>query len=199
MGKILITGPGRSGTTFVVQMLTRLGFDTGFRLDDEHYHPNLRAGCEWMIDVDLERDNAEHIAEVMKAGPRVLKSPEWGLILKGLLTLGLIEVDHVVIPLRDIDIAAKSRVDAGLLWWIDKRLEGDELVQDQASIMALALGRAIEACMLFSVPCTMMLFPHLVKNEAYCYRKLSALGDIDRGEHTRIFNELANPEQIKWK
>ena len=81
MGKILITGPGRSGTTFIVQMLTRLGFDTGFKPGEEHYHPNLRAGCEWTIDVDLEKDSAEKISEVMKAGPRVLKSPEWGMIL----------------------------------------------------------------------------------------------------------------------
>jgi hypothetical protein len=199
MGKILITGPGRSGTTFIVQMLTRLGFDTGFRPGEESYAESIRAGCEWTVDVDLERDSAQHIAEVMKTGPRVLKSPEWGMILKGLLTLGLIEVDHVVIPIRDIDVAAKSRIDAGLHWWVDKSLSGDALIEDQASIMALALGRAIEACMLFSVPCTVMLFPHLVKNEAYCYRKLSALGKIDRGEHTKVFNELANPEQIKWK
>ncbi len=197
MGKILITGPGRSGTSFIMQLLTRLGFDTGFKPGHENYHESLRAGCEWTIDVDLERDSAEHIAEQMRSGPRVLKSPEWGMILKGLLTLGLIEVDHVVIPVRDIDIAAKSRIDAGLHWWIDKTLTGDELVNDQAAIMALALGRAIEACLLFSVPCTVMLFPQLVMNEAYCYGKLSALGRIDRGEHTRVFTELANPEQIK--
>jgi hypothetical protein len=184
VGKILITGPGRSGTTFIVQLLTRLGFDTGFRPDDDTYKDDIRAGCEFIVGVDLECDSEERIRKQLREAPRVLKSPEWGLVLKGLLTLNLMEVDHVVLPVRDLDVAAKSRLDAGLDWLVDPTLKGEERQQEQVMVHAMALGRAVEAC--------------LVMNEAYCYGKLSALGRIDRGEFTRVFLELARPGQIKW-
>jgi hypothetical protein len=37
---ILISGTGRAGTTFLVQLFTALGFDTGFDLNRDNPHPN---------------------------------------------------------------------------------------------------------------------------------------------------------------
>ena len=199
MGKIIVTGPGRSGTTFIVQMLTRLGYDTGFEPGSEFYREEFRAGCEWNVPMDFDSDTPGDIRRAIDNAPRVLKSPQWSFVLKGLIAMGSLEVDHVIIPIRDIDVAATSRIDAGLDWLVDPNLVGDERIRDQASIMALALGRAIEACYMYSIPCTMMMFPLLVEDVDYCYTKMMNLGDIDRGEFEKCFKDLARPNQIKWK
>jgi len=114
VGKIIITGSGRAGTSFLVQLLTRLGEDTGFTPGDEPYSEKLRAGCEQYSITNLLNGDANR--EIITAAPRVLKSPDWALVLKDLLRYGWIEVDHVLIPFRDCEEAARSRLDVGLEW-----------------------------------------------------------------------------------
>jgi hypothetical protein len=200
MGKIIITGPGRSGTTFVIRMLTRLGFDTGFKPKDEYYISKLRAGCEWNVPIDFDNDSPKKIRRALDKAPRVLKSPQWSFVIKGMVAMSVLEVDHVLVPLRDIDIAAASRLDVGLDWLVDPTLTGARKAQDQASIMAMALGRVIEACYVFNIPCTMMKFPLFVQDMDYCYTKMKHIAEIEikRGEFKKWWKKLANPDQIKW-
>jgi len=139
----------------------------------------------------------EKIRRIIGAAPRVLKSPEWGLTLKRLLMEELIEVDHVLIPFRDLDVSARSRLDVKLDWMVAPELYGEDRVQDQAQILAMAFGRALEACLLYSLPCKVMVFPLFVKNADYCYRKIKDLG-VERESFDREFAKLARPEQVKW-
>ena len=177
-------------------LLTRLGFDTGFKPYHEAYAEEVRAGCEWDVTLDLVGETLEEIREKIAKAPRVLKSPEWGLELKVIMKLDLTEIDHVVLPLRDLDISAESRLGAGLKWRVPDHLEGDELQEAQAEVLAMALGKTIEACMLYNIPCTMMHFPLLVQDMEYCYEKLKRLGNIDYLKFAEEFNLLARPEQI---
>ena len=59
---LIISGTGRAGTTFLVQLLTELGLDTGFKDAFSEFHANCNAGMEW----NLRREDA----------PYVVKSPE---------------------------------------------------------------------------------------------------------------------------
>lgn len=198
MGKILIVGPGRSGSTFLVQLLTRLGFDTGWEPFREPYFDHVRAGCEWRIELDLAAPHDEW-RKALSRLPRILKTPEWSLVLKHFVQNEIIEVDHVFIPLRDLDIAAKSRLDVGLDWHVEPTDDYDYKLMDQASVHALALGRAVEVCEIFNIPYTIMKFPDFVENGQYCWQKLSEGLKIDRGEFSEIFSGLAKPEKIKWR
>ncbi len=198
LAKVIITGPGRSGTTFLVQLLTRLGFDTGYTPHDEHYNDKWRAGCEKRIELDLGSTVEEWKAELAVA-PRILKSPEWALVLKGFVQAGILDVEYVFIPVRDLDVAAASRIDAGLDWQVCETDDYAYKVMDQASVHALALGRAIEACLICDIPYTMPLFPRLVQDEQYCYDCLSKCFEIDRDEFAEAFSGLARPEQVRWK
>ena len=95
--KIVITGTGRSGTTLLVQILTDLGFDTGFSSEapiDEATHAGL--------ETRLDSPNA----------PRIVKNPNLSRRLDEILTAGTATVEHVIIPMRDLDVAAASRVRA---------------------------------------------------------------------------------------
>lgn len=43
MAKILITGTGRCGTTFLIKLFTFLGFDTGF--NETNYNNSISSNC----------------------------------------------------------------------------------------------------------------------------------------------------------
>ena len=201
MGKIIITGPGRSGTTFLIQLLTRLGMDTGFSPESETYLTGIRAGCEWPIEINVGEETNDEIRANIEAAPRVLKSPNWSLALKYLLLNDLIDVEHVFVPIRDLNVAARSRLDVGLDWMVLDSLEGDERVQDQANILAMVLGRVIEACFLWEVPCTMLHFPTIVTDPGYCHSKLAPVlgADITEQEFITAWTALARPSQIVTK
>src|SRR3954470_21878481 len=93
--KIVITGTGRAGTTLLVQILTDLGFDTGFKVD-ARISEDARAG--------LERDITHPEA------PRVVKDPGLSRRLGGYLAAGTVKIEHVLVPMRDLDVATASRV-----------------------------------------------------------------------------------------
>jgi len=56
---IVITGTGRAGTTFLVQLLTHLGLDTGFDVDTIDLSPIARASLE----TDIRDPNAPYIVK----------------------------------------------------------------------------------------------------------------------------------------
>ena len=198
MGKIIITGAGRAGTTFLVQLLTRLGFDTGYEPYKEPYIDHQRAGCEQIVEVDLQ-DTPEKARALLDAAPRVLKTPDWGLVLKGFVQGGVLDVDHCYIPVRDLDIAARSRLDVQLEWQVCPTDDYAYRVMDQASVHALALGRALEACLVCDIPFTLMMFPRLVEDAGYCWEKLSEGLEIGRKDFDMVFAELARPDQVRWR
>jgi hypothetical protein len=197
VGKIIITGPGRSGTSFLVQLLTRLGFDTGFQPGQEGYSEATRAGCEHRLTVSIAGGYIDR--EAIDNAPRILKSPAWSLALKGFVQYGGMEVDHVFIPVRDLDMAAASRLDAGLDWMVMQTDDLEAKRQDQASVIAMVLGRAVEACEVCDIPYTIMHFPRLVKDAAYCRKKLGEGLDMEGKDFENVFAELANPAQVKWR
>lgn len=198
MGKIIITGPGRAGSSFLVRLLTHLGEDTGWTPEEDGYNDEWRAGCEQKVIVSLLE--GEGTPERLAEAPRVLKSPDWSFLLKPVIQEGWIEVDHVFIPFRDLTKSAQSRLDVGLHWMCDA-VEGvsyDDLVGHQENIHGLALGKAMDAVWTCGLPHTVMFFPRLVQDADYCYNGLSRGLELERGEFDEAFSELARPTQVKW-
>ena len=188
---IIITGPGRSGTSFIMQLLTRMGCDTGFRPYDEPFNQDIRAGCEWQVDINPDHPK-EEIVKYMAAVPYIFKAPDWSWKLKGFLALGLVKIDHVILPFRDFDISAKSRLDAGIPWMVSDAIEDDdERLSVQAAANAAMFGRAIEACYLFNIPCIIMRYPELIHSADYCYQRLNRIFetfnyDLFKKKHTEL-------------
>ena len=197
MGKVIVTGPGRSGTTFVIRLFAHLGFDCGFEPGQAPYKEELRAGCEWQSGIDYEQSDPDVLRESIEAGPRFLKSPDWSVWLKELIRRDVLEVDHLVVPFRDLGVAARSRLDVGLGWLLPDDVDGHAL-EVQENIHAMALGRVVEAALLWSIPRTLMHLPLFVEDSNYCYERLSQVAKMDRREFDRAFVELARPEQIVW-
>ena len=186
-GRICISGTGRAGTTFLVELFTALGFDTG--ADRAEYYPMARAGLEFSI--------------FSSRAPRVLKSPLLCDQVDAALEAGVI-IDHVIIPIRRFDHAAASRIHvqkistgqsdgrsvAGGLW-------ATETASEQEAVLRSKLASLIEALVRNDIPMTLLAFPRSATDASYAYGKLAPLmPDITPEVFHAAFEQTAKPELI---
>jgi hypothetical protein len=161
--KVVITGTGRAGTTLLVQVLTDLGLDTGFAPDhrvDERVH----AGLEFRI----ESPNA----------PRIVKDPSLSRRLGGLLERDEVEIEHVIIPVRELDVAVASRVRNtryGSNLHTFGGLFGTPRATRQREALALLFYELLYTVTRFDLPHTLLLFPRFTEDWEYTFAKLSFL------------------------
>ena len=188
---VVITGTGRSGTTFLVELLTNLGLDTGFspentsQLKDEVAH----AGLERNIDD--------------KDCPYIIKNPGFCDQAKDVLQRNDIIIDHIYVPMRDLHAAAESRrrvtrmnlsregaktrmkrqwlqlcygkqsftdkiYDGGIIPGPKTKKKQEEILFDRLYNLLLAASNS-------EVPVTFMHYPRITKDCSYLYAKLEGL------------------------
>lgn len=167
---LIISGTGRAGTTLLVQLLTEMGFDTGFESPDQEVYPAANAGME----KDLRDPNA----------PYIVKSPWMCDYLNEVLRGGEVIIDHAIIPIRDLYSAAESRrqisakdpnghipnIVPGGVWDAPDPKE-------QEKVLAVKLYQLLDTLVEHEVPMTFLRFPRFVNEPAYLYRKLWFLFD----------------------
>jgi hypothetical protein len=197
---IVITGTGRAGTSFLMQLLTKLGLDTGFSEENMQWHETARAGLEW----DIRNEGA----------PYIVKSPFFCEDADEVLQRGDIVIDHVLIPMRDLYAAAESRrlvfentvsgmpllqrlkarikppkVPGGLVNTKSKRNQEQVLLRDLSRLLLVLAGTQI--------PVTLLQYPKLVKESAYLYEKLKPiLGSISSEQFCATFKQTVRPEWV---
>lgn len=91
---MVISGTGRARTTYLLELLTELGLDTGAL--DLPYDSTARAGLE----SDVRFDNARYI----------VKTPWFCDHVDDVLANPDICIERVIIPVRDLDAASDSRI-----------------------------------------------------------------------------------------
>jgi hypothetical protein len=150
--KILITGTGRAGTTFLVRLMTLLKLPTGFS-PDKAARINLphNAGMEF---------------KVGQQGATIVKSPTF---IQGLADIQKKYDIYVIIPIRAVKDAAESRVKngvgAGGLW----------NAKDQASqenVLNLLLVRGLTDIVQNDIPHVFIDFCRMIKSPEYLFGKL---------------------------
>jgi hypothetical protein len=182
-GKIIVTGTGRAGTTFLMQLFTALGLDTGFASGDadSDWYEHCRAG--------LERD--PHTLD----GPRILKNPAFCDTLPALLEREAARVECVILPLRDLDEAAASRARVGEgapggLW-------DATTVENQRQVLALKFYGLIRALVAHGVAYRIVDFPRVVRDVDYAYDVLEpVVRECARDSFIRAFEDVARPELV---
>jgi len=201
---VVITGTGRSGTTFLVELMTYLGLDTGFspQTIESKKYKEARAGLEF----DIRREES----------PYVVKKPRFCEYATEVLRRDDIIIDHVFIPMRDLYSAAESRrfvekntlsqlsfserlavaqtreVLPGGLWGTTSTEPGEqeEILVQRVYDLLLALSDS-------TVPVTVMRYPRLVKDCPYLYEKLKpVLRDISYESFQAVFSKTARPELV---
>lgn len=186
---VVISGTGRAGTTFLVNLLTRLGLDTGYQPDTIDFPLGSRSGLE----MDIRDPKA----------PYIVKSPFLCDLAEEVLASS-VRIDHAIIPVRQFEAAAASRIHVqklttgspdgksvwGGLWATDKAAE-------QADVLRFKFTNLIETLVRHDIPMTFLSYPRLVRDSDYLYRKLGfLLGDIDLERFRRTFNEIIRPEWV---
>lgn len=189
---VIISGTGRAGTTFLVQLLTALKLDTGYK-DNSAVAPN----CDGGMESNLADPNA----------PYFVKDPWLCETLAGILEQGDVKIDHAFIPIRDLYAAAESRRDVtrrtspevfeafgpvvpGGCWPTDR-------VEDQESVLSRKLYMLIETLTRFNVPTTFLHFPKLAVSPEYTFAKLMpVLPGVTFFEFKNAFQATSQPAKI---
>jgi len=202
---IVITGTGRCGTTFLVELLTHIGLETGFSVEDIELkkYKKARAG--------LEHDIRS------KDCPYIVKSPMFCDHAKEVIPREDIVIEHIFIPIRDLNAAAESRrlvvketvsnysflkklkhkfkpkEFVGGLWHTRSTKPGkqEEILMKQIYNLMLAISES-------SSPVTFMRYPRIVKDCPYLFEKLKPiLGDIKYNSFFEVFSKTVRPKLIR--
>lgn len=175
--KVLITGTGRSGTSFLVQILTLQGINTGFKDYITDFHQGHRAGMEIGVG-NIESMQADQIVKSFNRGPAVIKSPDWSLYLKRMFKHGL-KLDYCIIPVRDFKEVMKSVRETGR--FLPRRKMHD---------LYKKLSLTIEACVTNDVPIIFLNFHKMIESPKYLYNKLSDMFTLDYGQLIKNYKKL---------
>ena len=185
--KLIITGTGRAGTTFLVQLLTRLGFDTGYSAGalerDRDYFEHCCAGPEHHLD--------DHRA------PYVVKNPELCDRLLEILRQGRIVIDHAIIPVRSLEDAARSRIRVGGTGQTPGGLWGTSQPEHQKAVLAEKFHDLVQTITTHEIPHTFLEFPRFVNDADYTRRQLAwLLRNISDADFYAAFKASARPELV---
>ncbi len=184
-GKIVIAGTGRAGTTLLVQVLTELGLDTGY---------DAAAAIDARVNAGLER------SVVGADAPWIVKSPQLSSTLGEILDAGAARVDHVIIPIRDLDVATASRV-RNTRYGSDLHTWGGLLGTNRATHQRDALN-AMLAELMFTIARhdldhTLLLFPRFTTDWEYTHRRLAFLApEIPPARWREVLERLVRPALI---
>ncbi|HEY5228827.1 MAG TPA: hypothetical protein VIJ19_09805 [Opitutaceae bacterium] len=180
--KVIISGTGRAGTTFLVRLLTELGLETGINRKNWHkkFYPHCNAGLEHNL-LDPET-------------PYIVKNPALCDTLPAALATGRFVIDHVYVPIRELETAAASRVRlGGEHGSVPGGLIGTADPAHQRAVLAEYFHKLIHVLVVHEIPHTFILFPRMVTDPGYTYDRLSYLmKGISRPDFEGVFNRIAD-------
>ncbi len=163
----VVAGTGRSGTSFLVRLFDACGLETG--LEANAWYSRARAGHEYAL------DSKEPL-------PYVVKDP-WLFTYCESIDLDSITIDALILPIRDLMLAARSRVHQERLAVLDGPLGGRDSLQlagttpggvlysldvvDQARILAVGVHKLLHWAAANQLPLYLLEFPRLVEDPHY--------------------------------
>jgi len=177
MEKILITGTGRCGTTFLIKLFSFLNFNTGY--NKKNYNnfifPNCNSG--------MERKYNENYY--------ILKNPTFMSDIESILNDKSIIVKNVIIPIRNLKKSAMSRVkhnnQKGGLWNATDKLS-------QISFYKDILTNYIYISTKYDISTIFIDFDKMINNKTYLFNKLKIILDeknIDFKTFSKIYDTVS--------
>ncbi|QEL13286.1 sulfotransferase family protein [Limnoglobus roseus] len=162
---IIISGTGRAGTTFLMQLLTHLGEETGFTPESIRVDPASNAGLEH----HLHDDNA----------PYIVKTPHICEYLDEFLVNNSgVKIEYAIVPIRALQDAAESRR------YNSRDAEGEGKLQviggqwgsadpdKQEVVLMEKLYSLLFAIAKHDIPLLMPQYPRLKDDPNYLFEKL---------------------------
>jgi len=210
--KIIITGTGKSGTTFLVHLLTALGLDTGYDLNTLHEHMSAEShgGLEWPI----------RGKRAVDPSPYIIKNPSLCYDLQERTRRWDWHIEHVYVSFRKYEETARHRYlrnmrvkGVGIDSFIEG-LEGEKREKEIAFLTSLneveqinmeairsanQIGRLMEQLIGSGISYTFIQFPQSVLSWKYCQMKLEKLvSHIPGNTFLKVFDEVADIKKIRY-
>jgi hypothetical protein len=177
MEKILITGTGRCGTTFLIKLFSFLDFNTGYNRDN--YELSISSNCN----SGMERSYNDNF--------NVLKNPTFIMDIENISKDTSITIKNVIIPIRDLKTSAKSRVkhgkENGGLWNAE-----DEL--SQIDFFKNILTNYIFISTKYDIKTIFIDFDKMINDKTYLFNKFKNILDeknIDLETFSSVYDEVS--------
>ncbi len=202
---LFIAGTGRTGTSFLVQLLHVCGLETTISQGNVWLDEAANAGLE-----TLPCEGGEH--------PYVVKSPWAYVYLEELLDNGL-KLDAVILPIRSLNEAVSSRIILELqaqyrnknhpsrvlnnVWHDNGFVPGGVTYSleplDQKRILCAAFYSTVEACVQHDIPIVFIQFPRFANEPTYTYNKLRQFfpKDFSCEAFVERFSTISSEDKIR--
>lgn len=182
MDKIVITGTGRCGTSFLMHLFTELGLNTGYTLDE----------CEWHLERSKCNGGIEHsVGTELFNKSDIVKNPIW-MYKPELLEF---DIKCIIVPLRNImDVAnSRDRVNSGQYggFW-----QGAKSREQQLRIDSEAFYDFIEYTVKKDLKVIFLDFPRIVRDPEYLYDKIGDKIGVCTKPWNLSFNKIANIDKV---
>lgn len=188
---VLITGTGRAGTTFLVQLLTKIGIDTGF--DSQNIDTFIDQTSFGGLELDIRKGDA----------PYVVKSPRLSFLLDDVFQNEDITIDAVVVPFRAIKEATASRLrvqtENGHYFpnSIPGGIASEVGGEDQEQELHLWIERLLLSVSRTHVPIIFIAYPLLMRDKKYLFIKLASIfPNIQFETFSEAFDSIYVPQRV---
>lgn len=190
--KILITGPGRCGTTILVKLLSLIGLDTGFQhLSDKEIELSIN---------QQSRGGLEHYLNNNIKYPTIVKAPQFYNQLSKLNDrYNLIQI---YVPIRSLEVTAKSREkhgnNAGGLWEATT-------VKEQMNHNAKVIYEITLACAQNDISLKFIDFNRFMQDYAYAFNICQGFANLSKStpimieKFIHIYNTVIDVSKITTK
>lgn len=182
MSKIVITGTGRCGTSFLMHFFTELGLNTGYNIDECEWHLE-RSGCNGGIEHTSESDKFEY--------SDIVKNPVW-MYNPELLNF---DIKSIIVPVRNLEDVAKSRANMGSgmyggFW------NGATNIEEQMQVDAKAFYNFINYTIKQNLKVIFLDFPRIVNDSEYLFDKIGYKIGVCTKPWKSSFEKIANIDKV---
>jgi hypothetical protein len=215
---IVITGPGRSGTSFLARLYLELGFDPGGAWDGK-----IRAGFEeaetvalnteicgalqapmgnppsaplgsqrWDLVGDLAKQHRSRLHEIAEKH-EVVKDPRFCWTLGVWLEAG-VPIEHVVLAFRRVDDVIESAGHAGMV-----AMPGSEQERNlMRSVRVYRMGSLVTTVGDYDVANTILWFPKFLSEPDHVYDSLRFPKPVDRASFLLAFERTLDRDLVHF-
>lgn len=177
MEKILITGTGRCGTTFLIKLFSFLDFHTGYNRNN--YKLSISSNCN----SGMERNYKDNYY--------ILKNPTFISNIENIVKDKSIIIKNIIIPIRDLKKSAESRVKHGNanggLWNANDELSQIDFYKD-------ILTNYIFISTKYNINTIFIDFDKMINDKTYLFNKLKSILDeknIDLETFSCVYDEVS--------
>ena len=217
---IVITGPGRSGTSFMANLYQNLGFDPGGGWEDDK-----RAGLEERKVVKMNTELCEELGAPIGPPPRTpLGKQRWDLVAKladkhGKKLRKLAEerdvvkdprfcwtlrvwvaagapLEHIVLTLRMVEDVIGSAAHAGMRKPVDEVSE--EQLNDARSTVTYRIGAVLTAAQESGVPYSTLWFPDYLQDPERLHASRAFPKPVSLDAFMEGFRKTVKPEFVNF-